>query len=211
MAIHHSTYNPEWQQKRIDFMLSKYPKEFFQGKRILELGAFNGYIGAYFKELGAEKVCSIEGRLENYLNMVSMYPMIECVHANLDIPTWEWGNWDIIINFGLYYHLEKYHKEHLENCVKHCNTMFFESVIFDSFDAEIYFRNEVGQDQSLSNVGGYPSTSYVENIFKQFPVTYEKFTDGVLNKYVHHYDWVDRNTKVLSSDAMRRFWIVNKL
>ena len=41
-----TTYHPDWQINRINFILSKYPKEFFKGKRILEVGAYNGYIGA---------------------------------------------------------------------------------------------------------------------------------------------------------------------
>jgi protein-L-isoaspartate O-methyltransferase len=59
-----TTYHPEWQNNRINFILSKYPKEFFKGKRILEVGAYNGYIGAYFNSLGAEVHC-LEGRLQN--------------------------------------------------------------------------------------------------------------------------------------------------
>ena len=42
--------------------------------------------------------------------------------------------------------------------------MFFETVIYDSFEDEIYFRQEEGIDQSLTPLGGTPSTSYVENI-----------------------------------------------
>ena len=59
-----TTYHSDWQHNRINFILSKYPKEFFNGKRILELGAHNGYIGAYFSTLGADVHC-IEGRPEN--------------------------------------------------------------------------------------------------------------------------------------------------
>ena len=59
--IKNSLYHSSWQQNRIDFMVSKYSKDFFAGKKILELGAYNGYIGAYFNTLGAEVHC-LEGR-----------------------------------------------------------------------------------------------------------------------------------------------------
>ena len=48
--IKESWYHPDWQTARLQFILSKYPTDFFKGKRILELGACNGsglYQNAY--------------------------------------------------------------------------------------------------------------------------------------------------------------------
>ena len=204
----HSTYHTDWQIKRIHFILSKYPKEFFKGKRILELGAHNGYIGAYFSELGADVHC-VEGREENVINIKNDYPQITVECINLDSPNWNLGHYDIIINFGLYYHLEKFHKEHLINCIDNCDLMFFETVIYDSDDSEIFLREEAGIDQSLTPIGGTPSTSYVENIFEEKNIQYIKFTDNSLNAYQHHYDWPDTGNKVFNQWS-RRFWIINK-
>jgi len=206
--IRETTYHPQWQINRINFILSKYPKEFFIGKRILELGAFNGYIGAYFKSIGASEVHCVEGREENLNNITKNYPDVTAELYDLDTPNWNWGKWDIIINFGLYYHLEKFHKEHLKNCLDNCDMMFFESVIYDSNESEIYFKNERGADQSLSDVGGSPSTSYVEDIFKENLVTYQKYSESSLNAYKHNYDWPDTGNKVFHG-WRRRFWIVN--
>ena len=64
--IKNTGYHTDWQNNRINFILSKYPKEFFNGKRILELGAHNGYIGAYFSTLGSVVHC-VEGRIEYYM------------------------------------------------------------------------------------------------------------------------------------------------
>jgi 2-polyprenyl-3-methyl-5-hydroxy-6-metoxy-1,4-benzoquinol methylase len=203
-----TTYHPDWQINRINFILSKYPKEFFSGKRILEVGAYNGYIGAYFSSLGANVHC-LEGRIENVVNIKNDYPMVTAEVANLDTSDWNWGKWDIIINFGLYYHLEKFHKEHLQNCINNCDLMFFETVIYDSKQEEIYFRTEKGDDQSLTTIGGTPSTSYVENIFNESSVTYKKYTDLFLNNYQHKYDWPDTGFKIFNQ-FHRRFWIVNK-
>lgn len=201
-------YHPEWQKSRINFILSKYPKEFFEGKRILELGAYNGYIGSYFSTLGAQVHC-VEGRQSNVDRIKNDYPNVTVECFNLDTPEWNWGHYDIIINFGLYYHLENFHKEHLENCINNCDLMFFESVIYDSFEPEIYFRTEEGDDQSLTPIGGTPSTSYVENILNNHPIKYEKFSDVLLNGNGHHYDWIDTGNKLFSGTA-RRFWIISK-
>lgn len=202
-----STYHAEWQNSRIDFILTHYKKEFFEGKRILELAPYNGYIGYRFSELGA-KVHGVEGRETNVENIRNTFPMntVEC--ANLDTPDWLWGKWDIIINFGLYYHLEKYHKEHLVNCIQNCKLMFFETIVLDSYDSEIQLRPEEGDDQSLSDVGGVPSTSYVEDIFKEYNVEFTKYSSPQLNGGRHKYDWQDTNSKVVDYHS-RRFWIVN--
>lgn len=206
--IKQTTYHSDWQQNRINFILSKYPKEFFKGKRILELGAYNGYIGAYFNTLGAEVHC-VEGRTENVVNIMNDYPNITAEVANLDTDEWKWGHYDIIINFGLYYHLEKFHKEHLINCINNCDLMFFETVIYDSKESEIYFRTEQGDDQSLTSIGGTPSTIYVENILKESNAQYKKYTDSFLNNYQHKYDWPDTGFKVFNQ-FHRRFWIIQK-
>ena len=204
--IKETTYHADWQVNRINFILSKYPTEFFKGKRILELGAFNGYIGAYFSALGAEVHC-IDGRPENVNNIKRDYPNVTAEVGNLDTTEWNWGYYDIIINFGLYYHLQNFHKEHLTNCINNCDLMFFESVIYDSFEDEIYFRAEEGTDQSLSGYGGTPSTLYVENILNANDANYTKYTNSELNYGGHHYDWVDLNSKSLH-EAARRFWII---
>jgi hypothetical protein len=204
-----TTYHSDWQVNRINFILSKYPKEFFKNKNILELGAFNGYIGAYFQSLGANVHC-IEGRQENVNQIKLDYPQLSVECSNLDVDYWNFGKWDIIINFGLYYHLEHNHKLHLINCLNNCNLMFFESVIFDSNKPVLFYRNESGIDQSLGSTGGNPSTSYIENILNSHDVLYKKFSDKSLNGNLHHYDWVDANSQVLDQYA-RRFWVIQRI
>ena len=96
------------------------------------------------------------------------------------------------------YHLEKFHKEHLINCINNCDLMFFESVIYDSFKPEIYFRNENGDDQSLTNMGGTPSTAYIENIFNEVDANYTKYSDSSLNNWEHKYNWPDTGFKIFN-------------
>lgn len=199
-------YHPEWQKNRIKFIIKLYGSSFFKGKNILELGPYNGYIGYVFQNLGAN-IHLVEGREENIHYIKYAYPSLPVKLGNLDTPDWGLGYWDIIINFGLYYHLEKYHKNHMENCLNNCNLMFFESVIFDSYDDELYFREECGGDQSLTEIGGTPTTSNVENLFKKFNKKFIKYTSAELNGNGHVYDWVDANTKIYNQ-MTRRLWIV---
>lgn len=202
-----SAYHSEWQTNRINFMLELYHPDFFRGKKILELGSFNGYIGNYFAEVLEADVTSVEGRSDNALVISNDYPLLKVECHDLDTPEWIFGKYDIIINFGLYYHLEKYHRQHLINCINNCDLMFFETVVHDSFESEIFFRPEVGNDQSLSDKGGAPSTSYVENILKESNCKFVKHCNSRLNGGAHHYDWEDRDSKVADGHA-RRFWVI---
>lgn len=203
-----SNYYPLWQNNRINFILNRFKKEFFVGKKILELGSCNGYIGEYIRLLGAD-VLSVEGRQSNVNNIKETYPELKVQLADLDVSKWNFDDYDIIINFGLFYHLEKHHKNHLINCINHCKLMFFESVIYDSNDDELFYRYEIGMDQSLSTISGTPSTSFVENIFKETDCNFIKFCDPSLNDGNHYYDWIDKHSKIYDTYA-RRFWIVNK-
>lgn len=203
-------YFPDWQKARINFILSKFPTDFFKGKKILELGSYNGYIGEQFRILGSDVTC-VEGFIDNVNHIKNTYPKLNVIHEDLDNEMWDFGFYDIIINFGLFYHLEKFHKEHLTNCITNTNLLFFETVVFDSDEPTLYCRDEEGDDQSLSNVGCSPSTSFVENIFIENNTQFKKFTDESLNGYPQHYSWEDKNSRILNPWA-RRFWVVeNKL
>jgi hypothetical protein len=204
----HIDYHRDWQNNRIEFMLSVYGSDFFKSKKILELGSYNGYIGSYFNELGSKVQC-VDGRKDNVDYIIKNYDNLIVEEKNLDTKEWILGKHDIIINFGLYYHLQNHHIEHLKNCIDNCDIMFFESVIYDSSQSEIYFRYEDGDDQSLSNVGGTPSTSFVENIFLEKNVKFTKYTSKELNDGYHFYDWLDSDSKIFN-EYSRRFWIIEK-
>lgn len=192
--IENSNYNKEWQENRIRFILSLYDESFFKGKKILELGAFHGDIGNYFSKLGSEVTC-VEGVYNNYKVMCNKYPNIKSINFDLDIDEWTFGKFDIIINFGLFYHLEKNHKLHLKNCLDNCDLLFFESVILDSSESKIYFREESGVDQSLSEIGGTPTSKYVENIFIDSNVKYKRYDDIRLDSNVYLFNFSNQLTK----------------
>lgn len=203
-----TSYHPEWQKNRLSYILNHFGKEFFKNKSILEIGPFNAYFGASLHNLGA-KILLVEGRQDNINGIKNTYPELDIIQGDVDTNKWKYGKFDIILNFGVFYHLKKHHKEHLKNCIKNCNTLIFETVVFDSDEPVIHTRNENGGDQSLSGIGGTPSTSFVENIFKEMNVKFTKHTSSKLNGGNHIYDWEDKNSKGLNDHA-RRMWIVEK-
>lgn len=195
-------YWPNWQQSRINYISKKLGDVNFSDKTILELAPFNGYIGNHFHKLGAKVTC-VEGRKENYEDIKEAYPHLTTHHYNLDTPEWIWGEFDIIINWGLLYHLEKYHRELLVNCVKNSKLLLLESVVTLLENIDIEPVNEVGVDQSLSNVGGRPSITWIEKILKENNCVFEQIRDPSLNAGSHMYS----GTHVAAYN--RCMWIIN--
>lgn len=202
-------YHGSWQQNRINYVVNKFGKDFFLGKTILELGSYNGVIGNAFQEMGG-LVTAVEGRTENVRNISQRFPHLKVINQNLDSPTWEYGHYDIIINWGLLYHLEFFSEEHLNNCLHNSNLCFLESVIFDSNEDMLnrVDENNKDDDQTLSDFGNYPTESWVENRIKKCNKTFEKVCDQSLNAKGHHYDWISKNSKILDRYS-RRMWFIS--
>lgn len=198
-------YHGDWQNNRVDFVVKKFGADFFKEKTVLELGSYNGFIGEAFRLLGA-KVLSVEGRQENVETIKQDYPLLDVIQKDLDSNEWDLGHWDIIVNFGLFYHLSRCHEQHLINCTENSNLMFFETVVFNSFESEIFKRKEEGPDQSLSQEGGYPSIKYVEDIFHKKEVEFERFENSSLNGDAQFYNIPVNNSKILIPNS-RKFWI----
>jgi hypothetical protein len=160
--------------------------------------------------MGADVTC-VDGKEENVDNIKKNHPYLNVIQSNLDTPEWNFGKFDIIINFGLFYHLEHYHKENLMNCIDNCDLMYFETVILDQPDMEFFYRNEKGIDQSMGTQGGTPTTSYVENIFRESNCKFIKHCSPLLNGDGHFYDWLDNdNPNNFLYTNRRRFWTVLK-
>lgn len=201
-------YHQLWQKNRLSYVLSNFGKDFFKDKKILEVGPCNGFFGASLHELGA-KLLLVEGRMENVNVIKSNYPFLDVIQGDFDKKEWNYGHFDIILNFGVLYHLNNFHKEHISNCVKNSDLLLLETVVYDSAEDELFVRQENGFDQSLSGYAGTPSTSFVENVFKEENVSYEKHSSGLMNGGYHKYDWPDLNSKIFDQHN-RRMWFVKR-
>lgn len=205
-AVIETTYHPDWQKNRLKYVIDRLGEKYFHNKTVLELGPYNGYIGNAISELGA-KVTAIEGRQSNADVVKINYPHINVVCANLDTRSWLWGHFDIIINFGVLYHIEKNHEPFLENCIYNSGLLLLESVIFDSDKAEIFEVQRDGPDQSLSGWDGTPTKSYVEDIIKTTGKSFECVSSSLLNGNGHRYDMPLTNSKIFNA-TQRLMWFV---
>ena len=154
----------EWTMKRINKILELYGLDFFKNKRILELGGGIGDIGGFFAELGAE-VLSLEGRLMNVVLAQlknSRIKNYKCRQFNLENDFSEFGKFDLIINFGLVYHLKNVEK-HLNCCAKMADNILLETVVCDSTDSSkiILVDDPEGNDEALDGTGSRPGPYYM--------------------------------------------------
>lgn len=195
-----------WQYNRIKFVIEKYGKDFFVGKKVLELGCFEGGISQMLFNLGA-KLTSIEGFERNINVCKNRYSHLDFILKDLDVDNWDFeDHYDIIIHWGLLYHL-RYPEVSIKHCVSHCDYLFLESLVVDctsEHTSHVPEKNQWGTDQSIHEVGSRFSPKYVESLFAELP--YIRYDDPKLNSnHQPHYDNNEGNTWQLQ----RKFWVID--
>lgn len=201
-----------WRVRRIDKMLEIYGIDHFKGLRVLELGCGHGEIGAFLADLGAD-VLGVDGRIQN-IN----YARLRHRHltglrfelANLEEDFEKLGRFDLIVNFGLIYHLRGV-DEHLRRCFASSDDIVLESVVCDSTDPNlILFRQEdpAVDEESLLGIGSRPSPAYIERLAREAGFRIDRhFTPDLNSLPFFRYDWPHRNDGAANDDFVnRRFW-----
>jgi SAM-dependent methyltransferase len=205
-----------WRVRRFNKLLEIYGIDFFLGKKILELGCGHGDIGAFFADLGSEVLC-LDGRIQN-INFAKLkhrrVKNISFVQFNLENDFSHFGRADLIIDFGLIYHLRNV-DQHLKSCFATADDMVVETVVCDSTDPnKIAFceeRREI-DEEALEGTGSRPSPFYIERIAKEnnFTVT-RHFTADLNAGSQYSYDWAHKNNDSLGEGfRLRRFWRFTK-
>jgi SAM-dependent methyltransferase len=203
----------EWRMRRINKMLELKGIDYFKDKTILELGGGHGDIGAFFAELGAEVLC-LEGRIQN-VNFARLKHRkinnFQCKQFDLEKDFLEWGHFDIIINFGLLYHLKKEKvNNHIKCCIKMSDEIFLETVVLDSmYNTIIDYGDPQGNDEAVNSSGNRMSSSYIENIFEQNEFKIIRCFTKDLDTTLHNYSWKPKYDNRVAKN-LRRFWFFEK-
>ncbi len=206
----------EWRIKRINKILEVYGIDYFKNKNVLELGGGHGEIGAFFAELGANVLC-LDGREQNVIFANLKHRKVDnfkCLQFNLENNFTEFGRFDLIINFGLIYHLRNV-DEHLNCCFKMSDDIFLETVVCDSTDPyKIFYvkENETVDEEALEGIGSRPSPFYIERIANENNFEANRYFTADLNvRHLYVYDWVHKNDDRLGEDfKLRRCWRLTK-
>jgi SAM-dependent methyltransferase len=215
-GLFHPSYEG-WREKRLAKILEIYGAGFFAGRKVLELGAGHGDLGASLAKLGADVLC-LDGRAQN-VNFARVKhrkaARLRFEQFNLENDFSRFGRFDLIVNFGLIYHLRNV-EAHLRCCFSVADDILLESVVCDSTDPHAIFfspeRTEV-DEESLEGIGSRPSPFYIERLAAEnsFAIT-RCFTADLNYTHQFRYDWEHRNDGRLSDDfVLRRFWRFKKV
>ena len=209
-GLFHPSYD-EWRVTRINKLLDLYGVDYFSEKAILEVGGGHGDIGAFLADLGASVLC-LEGRRENVHYARLKHRSIEsfrCLQFDLENDFSQFGKFDLIINFGLLYHLRNV-DEHLKCCFGMSDDILLETVVCDSTDPHtilVVDEDSKVNEESLSGTGSRPSPFYIERIADENDFEAIRYFNADLNVGVDFlYDWEHRNDNALGGWKLRRFW-----
>jgi SAM-dependent methyltransferase len=212
-------YDPSfirWKIRRIDKILEVYGIDFFKNKNVLELGCGHGDIGAFFAELGANVLC-LDGRAQSVTLANLKHRKVnnfKCLQFNLENDFTEFGKFDLIINFGLLYHLKNV-TDHLNYCFKMSDDIMLETAVCDSTDPYkivFYDENKDIDTNALEGIGSRFSPFFIERIAQENNFEGIRYFSADLNCEGFLYDWEQKNDdpdcRILH---LRRCWRFKKV
>lgn len=198
-----------WQEKRVTAVVEHFTPQWFGGKKLLELGCGYGDIGQYFTIMGADVTFS-DARDEHLDHIRSLGRGHKTVLANLER---EWpfeGRFDLIIHFGVLYHLNDYAFS-LRKAMASADYMVLETIVADAEgEDEVYYVEEdaKGFDTAFEGRAARFSAANLEKIMREAGARFERVTDRRLNSTIHQYDWHVTGRKI-GTGGLRRFWFVD--
>jgi 2-polyprenyl-3-methyl-5-hydroxy-6-metoxy-1,4-benzoquinol methylase len=201
-----------WRTKRIHKILECFGLN-WRGKRVIELGCGYGEIGAFFAALGAEVTC-VDGRARHLVVAQTRYrdrKNIKFVQRNLDEDFSDLGRFDLVIHFGLLYHI-KHTERNLANTASLADQIVLESEMIDSLDPqriEVFEEDRSRHDTGIEGYGFRCSPFYIKEFFERRGFSVTIVADWWLNAGDHIYDWPHRNDGS-SKKNMRRFFVISK-
>ena len=213
MSNHDAPHYIAWRKSRIDKLEEIFGKEFFKGKRVLECGAGNGGVGRYLRENWLADVTFTEGR-SSLIKVIEDTNPGATVHLIDHENSWNVGSFDVVIHWGLLYHLNNW-REELKcafDAVADGGVLVLESEILNTTHiAEMkIFEFRTLDDQSLSGTGTRMSAAAVERELQHLCRGFRRYDDTNLNADIHHYDWKVDDSKQCHVSGQRRFWVFQK-
>lgn len=194
----------EWRNARL-FVMDKYlGHDFFTGKSVLELGCGYGDIGAAISQRGGIVTCS-DARAEHIEVLKAKHATVRTRIDDLDKPLKYCPSFDVIVHFGVLYHLRDA-RENLLDVAKYCNYLILETEVCDSSEEFAIATPENGYDQAFNAVGTRPSPSLVEKYLNEAGFHFQMIMDKDMNAEFHMYTWEITNSKTWRH-GLRRFWI----
>jgi 2-polyprenyl-3-methyl-5-hydroxy-6-metoxy-1,4-benzoquinol methylase len=219
----HEDYNL-WRINRVKKMESVLGRDWFRGKKILELACGAANIGAYFQSLGAH--VTVADARQDYLDLAKKKYNLKTLYINQEEPWVLSEKYDLIIHFGVLYHLDNWCQD-LRSAVSNTDMMFLESAVANTNDPN--FEHKLKEDRSdgqnsYSGVATVVSADNIEKQLKELNCQFQRYDDIDLdmpNRRLYQYSWLvtgkisGYETSLTFEDRPlyggRRLWLVKKL
>lgn len=197
----------QWNDNRLKKLYEILGEEWFVGKRILEVASGHGDNGAALVDKGAS-VLFTDAR-EIFVNFLKEEGL-EAKVLDLDGAWLLDEKFDLIIHWGLLYHLDKW-KESLVAALDHSPLICLETIVDVSEDSTFELkRKEDGYDQAFSGTGTIMSVQHLESFLASLGATFVRYDDLSLNASgCADYTWLPGDPKV-DVNWRRRFWMVRR-
>jgi len=186
-----------WSEERMNATIEELGDGFFSGKTLLDLGCGHCLCGRRVKRLGC--VVTFADARPHDNNVIQF-------DAEGD---WTLGSFDIILNFGLLYHVQN-PIELLEKCAGHCQCLVLESQIVESIAMRrgVRHKERVDQeDQAFSGIGSRMSSKSIEiYLNKNFGVVKRL----VIDSQTYNYQLDPNPRRITRSKEHRGLWICHE-
>ena len=212
-AEHFRGHYDEWNQRRLALLEARFGRDWFRGKRVLELGCGHSIIGQALAEWGA-KVTAVDGREEHLAVVKRSAPHVHTVQADLNRQWPLEGKFDLILNLGVLYHLEQI-QFLLDRCFQNAERVVLETEVLDTLAESCLSVDEDKNlyDQSLTGKGSRPSAAYLERLFDEAGFYALRLASDVCNTtgegLQHVYDWPCSESQQWRH-GRRRLWILER-
>lgn len=211
------SYN-RWRETRISKLEQMFGREWFKGKRILELACAYGNLGLYLKTLGAD-VTFADARQEHLDVVKQKDSSARTILLDQD-TNWNLNErFDLVLHFGVLYHLQNWIQD-LESTVKHSNLIILESAVANtsySFHYHLPEESEGGQN-AFNGIGSLPSATNIEFELQRLKCKFQRHDDPSLNTNHYKYDWTAEPNNLEGIEVKsfedaplyggRRFWVI---
>ena len=208
MSIFFQPHYNDTTRQRIDFLLEHFGEDFFQGKIIADFGAGIGHVANELLKLGAKKIVAFEGRQENITTGKQLYPDIEFIQHDFTEPLLYDGKekFDIVINFGLIYHLPDY-KQCLEDSMKLTKKYVFLDTSLSKQEDDSFQMDPSSPDQSLHQTQSrFPHEDKLQMFLESIATKVSRYKDELERAFSTYH----RYTEKIDEKVYRGFWILEK-
>ncbi|MHA2064434.1 MAG: class I SAM-dependent methyltransferase [Candidatus Thorarchaeota archaeon] len=197
----------DWARHRVNYLVNYYGKEFFKGKKLLDLAVGPGWTSELFSLAGAD-VTAVDARDAQVSYIKSSFPEIKAFKMDLE-KEFPQGDWDIISIFGSLEHInavEALTDKIIESCdyyMVDIGLPSFEGLTFIDGTQAPFSCAESGTQTMLS----LPTFDAYKHMLTTKGCSVTEHNTAELNLNNHKYDWT-HYPNLFISGIWRRMWTI---